>query len=87
MRKALLTVLCITLMGFGMAQENHWTPNQTFENTMDGIGIVIINGVEQFTGTLELGVFCGDDCRGSVFAEDEGDHWFYYFSTSRLCAC
>ena len=80
MKKALLTALCITLMGFGMAQENHWTPNQTFENTMDGIGIVIINGVEQFTGTLELGVFCGDDCRGSVFAEDEGDHWFYYFS-------
>ena len=60
--------------------EHHWTPNQTFENTMDGIGIVVIDGEEQFTGDLELGIFCGDDCRGSVFAEDEGDHWFYYFS-------
>ena len=60
--------------------EHHWIPNQTFENTMDGIGIVVIDGVEQFTGNLELGVFCGEDCRGSIFAEDEGDHWFYYFS-------
>lgn len=80
MKKALLTMFCLALMGLGMAQEFHWTPNQTFENTMDGIGIVIIDGVEQFTGSLELGVFCGDDCRGTIFAEDEGDHWFYYFS-------
>ena len=80
MKKALLTMFCLALMEIGMAQENHWTPNQTFENTMDGIGIVLIDGVEQLTGNLELGVFCGDDCRGTIFAEDEGDHWFYYFS-------
>ena len=80
MKKVLLTALCLILMGFGMAQQYHWTPNQTFENTMDGIGIVVIDGVEQTTSSLELGVFCGDDCRGTCFAEDEGDHWFYYFS-------
>ncbi len=75
-----MTALCVTLLGIGMAQEHHWIPNQTFENTMDGIGIVIIDGEEQFTDAIELGIFCGDDCRGSFFAEDEGDHWFYYFS-------
>ena len=59
---------------------NHWTPNQTFENTMDGIGIVLIDGVEQLSAALELGIFCGEDCRGSILPEQEDDHWFYYFS-------
>ncbi len=59
---------------------NHWTPNQSFENTMDGIGIVLIDGVEQQSSTLELGIFCGEDCRGAILPEQEDGHWLYYFS-------
>ena len=80
MKKILFLTLCMFAFGFGMAQQHHWTPVENFENTMDGIGIVIIDGEEQFRGDIELGVFCGDECRGSVFPEDEVEHWFYYFS-------
>lgn len=80
MKRILFLTLCVLAFGFGMAQQHHWTPVENFENTMDGIGIVIIDGVEQFRGDIELGVFCGDECRGSVFPEDEVEHWFYYFS-------
>ena len=59
---------------------NHWIPIQTFENTMDGIGIVLIDGVEQQSAALELGIFCGDECRGAVLPEEESGHWFYYFT-------
>ncbi len=59
---------------------NHWTPIQTFENTMDGIGIVFINGVEQQSAALELGIFCEEECRGAVLPEEEDGHWLYYFS-------
>ena len=59
---------------------NHWTPIQTFENTMNGIGIVRIDGVEQQSAALELGIFCGDECRGSCLPEEEDGHWLYYFS-------
>lgn len=37
---------------------NHWTPIQNFENTMDGIGIVLVDGVERQSAALELGIFC-----------------------------
>lgn len=80
MKRILFLTLCMLAFGFGMAQQHHWTPVENFENTMDGIGIVIIDGVEQFRGDIELGVFCGDECRGSVFPEEEVEHWFYYFS-------
>lgn len=80
MKRILFLTLCMLAFGFGMAQQHHWTPVENFENTMDGIGVVIIDGEEQFRGDIELGVFCGDECRGSVFPEDEVEHWFYYFS-------
>jgi len=80
MKKFLLSTFCMLMVGFSFAQQTHWVPVSNFENTMDGIGIVIIDGVEQFRGDLELGIFCGDECRGALFAEDETDHWFYYFT-------
>ena len=44
----------------------HWSanPNQ-FESNMTAIGVIQIEGVEQATDALELGAFCGDECRGS----------------------
>ncbi|MBR6847483.1 MAG: T9SS type A sorting domain-containing protein [Bacteroidales bacterium] len=45
---------------------NHWTPEDTnYSDNMGLTGIIQINGVEQRTETLEVGVFCGNECRGS----------------------
>ncbi len=43
----------------------HWDVNiHQYPNNMTAIGIIQIEGVEQATPTLEIGAFCGDECRG-----------------------
>ena len=43
----------------------HWTVNvNQYPNTMTAIGVILINDVEQMTHVLELGAFCGTECRG-----------------------
>lgn len=48
------------------ARANHWNPDiHQFENNMNVIGVIEINGMEQTNASLELGAFCNDECRGS----------------------
>ncbi|MCR5013162.1 MAG: hypothetical protein K6A28_00125, partial [Bacteroidales bacterium] len=43
----------------------HWSPNSSpYSSTATMIGIIQIDGEEQRLNTLEVGVFCGDECRG-----------------------
>ena len=47
------------------ANDFHWDVNvSTYPNTMTMIGVIEINSVEQMITTLEIGAFCGDECRG-----------------------
>ncbi len=49
-----------------VGNETHWVPNDSdYENNMTLTGIIQINGVEQHSSTLEVGVFCGEECRSS----------------------
>ena len=42
----------------------YWTVNiNQYPNTMTAIGVILINDVEQMTNDLELGAFCGTECR------------------------
>lgn len=46
--------------------EKHWNCNPyLYPNTMTIIGVVEIDGVEQGNTSLEVGAFCGTECRGS----------------------
>ena len=57
--------------------ENHWVPNDSdYENNMTLTGVIQINGVEQQSATLEVGVFCGEECRGVGMPT-------YFFPTQR----
>ena len=48
------------------AFSNHWTPESSqYEDNMTFTCIVQLDGVEQRTTTLEVGAFCGEECRGS----------------------
>lgn len=59
----LLTFMLVSLL---MAEaQTHWTPVTGYESTMSVKGIIIINGVEQTSPNLEIGAFCGDECRGA----------------------
>ena len=46
----------------------HWTA-RNFKNYKAVKGIVLIDGVEQFSDRYEIGAFCGDECRASVRAK------------------
>lgn len=48
---------------------NHWTPvSANYSDVMAMYTVIQINGVEQFSNQLEVGVFCGDECRASSIA-------------------
>ena len=45
---------------------NHWTPNvEDYEDNMTFTCVVEIDGEEQRSTMLEVGAFCGEECRGS----------------------
>lgn len=48
---------------------NHWTPIGGTQYNMTISGVIYINNVEQTVTTLEVGAFCGDECRGSMLPE------------------
>ena len=62
--------LLLTFM-VGIARANHWNPNTSqFADYMTVTSVVQINGVEQTSLQLELGAFCGDEVRGSKYAQE-----------------
>ena len=67
MIKKTILVLFICLSN-GWLFANHWTPDDAmYEDNMTITGVIQINGVEQQSTTFEVGVFCGEECRGSGF--------------------
>ena len=66
MKKLILILFGLAAMGIATAQQqgNHWTP-VGLELNMTVNGIILIDGEEQAVATLEVGAFCGDECRGS----------------------
>lgn len=78
MRKILLLVFSLACL---MANANHWTPNPyLYQSNMTVVGVISFNGEEQKSDMLEIGAFCGDECRGSVITqyEDFLDRCFVY---------
>lgn len=57
------------MIQMSFAQTTHWTwdPN-LYASTMTCTAVVEINGVEQYSDQLEVGAFCGDECRGTIIA-------------------
>jgi hypothetical protein len=66
MKKLILILFGLAAMGMATAQQqgNHWTP-VGLELNMTVNGIILIDEEEQTLATLEVGAFCGDECRGS----------------------
>ena len=65
MRRIILFLLLSVMLG-GSLYANHWEPDpHQFSTNMNMIGIIEINEIEQMSESLELGAFCGEECRGS----------------------
>ena len=53
----------------GMSLANHWTPEgANYSGVMSVYSVIQIDGIEQYSDQLEVGAFCGDECRGSAIA-------------------
>lgn len=66
MKKLTLTLISLFIMGWAMAQSgNHWSAIGGTQYNMTVKGIIVIDGVTQTSNQLEIGAFCGDECRGS----------------------
>ncbi len=48
----------------------YWTPcsENLYSQTSAIVAVILIDGVEQRSDMLELGIFCGDECRGTAIA-------------------
>ena len=71
MRKNILLAffMAVAFHGIGWAATetgNHWSCDPSlYPNNMTIIGVVEIDGAEQGNTSLEVGAFCGTECRGS----------------------
>lgn len=64
MKRSILFLFLMLSSGWLFA--NHWIPEDSqFEDNMTLTGVIQLNGVEQQSTMLEVGVFCGEECRGS----------------------
>ncbi len=67
--KRIILILTMVL-SVGVLKANHWNPNTgQFADYMTVTAVVQINGEEQQSTQLELGAFCGDEVRGSKYAQ------------------
>ena len=63
----LLLLALVWLMPLTTIAQNHWaSQSAAYEDNMTLTGIILINGVEQQTTALEVGAFCGEECRGAM---------------------
>ena len=56
---------------FTGAYTNHWTPeSSSYSDNMAMYAVITIDGEEQYSDQLEVGAFCGNECRGSAIASE-----------------
>ncbi len=64
MKKQLLFL--ILMLAGGVLSAGHWNPvTAPYALNMTMTGVIQFYGIEQQSAALEVGVFCGDECRGS----------------------
>ena len=63
MKEKCLLFAMLLVCGSLFPQSYHWTVSN-YQHTMVANCIVTIDDAEQFNGQLELGAFCGNECRG-----------------------
>ena len=62
-----LGILLSSRLAFASSSELYWQfDHQQYEHNMNMVATVYVDGVEQQNNNLELGVFCGDEVRGSA---------------------
>lgn len=64
MKKVLVFLFALMISSIGLAQATHWS-TRNFKNYKVVKGVILIDGEEQMSNTLEIGAFCGEECRAT----------------------
>ena len=66
MKKTIITITCLIFVCalFGQSQVTHWTQPMNYQSNMSVNSIIFMEDVEQNSMNLEIGAFCGNECRG-----------------------
>ena len=66
MKKTIITITCLIFVCalFGQSQVTHWTQPMNYQSNMNVNSIIFMEDVEQNSMDLEIGAFCGNECRG-----------------------
>ena len=65
MKKLFVLILACMISNFMFSQENYWTPVVSADYWAL-TSAIYIDGVQQTSDQIEVGAFCGDECRGSM---------------------
>ena len=80
MKRQLLLLILLSLMSVRGIGQTHWIPNPyQFPMNMNVTAVLEINEMEQQNEVLEIGAFCGNECRGSVILHKSNSLDRYYF--------
>ena len=81
MKKTMIMMACMAFMQ-ALIGQTHWTPVSGIQNNMTVSAVLYVNGEEQHADYVEIGAFCGEDCRAAALPyEVEGEQ--VYFLTIR----
>ena len=82
MKKAMLTMALMALVYTLFGQQTHWTKADGFENNMNMSAVLYVDGTAQHLGQVEVGAFCGDECREATLPYDIDGEMVYLMTVS-----
>lgn len=71
MKNRLLLLIGIIICGTLSAQDTYWHPASGIQYNATMLAVVNIDGIQQDNPQLEVGIFCGDECRGAALPDPE----------------
>ena len=82
MKKALMTWAFVMAIATLFAQQTHWTKAEGFENNMNMSAVLYVDGAVQHLGQVEIGAFCGDECREAILPYEIDGEQVYFLTIS-----
>ena len=82
MKKAMITLAFVMAIATLFGQQTHWTKADGFENNMNMSAVLYVNGTVQHLGQVEIGAFCGDECREAMLPYEIDGEQVYLMTIS-----
>ena len=73
-------MLCMAFMQALIGQTTHWTPVTGIQNNMTMSAVLYINGEEQSLDSVEIGAFCGEECRSTALPYEIAGQQVYFLT-------